>query len=502
MSNIYKVLKGLVSQVNNSIKKTPQTLTEEEKTQVKSNLGISEGASSWNDLQDKPFYEESEYRPLVEECVVTVEQNMMSERVTMGSNYVIVPFIEENIPSDGNLVAVYVDDNLYEGTCVWTDMQGDRWLECTDGDNFLLYYNPMWTDLPQFHLYLMSEAGTEHKVKIDAKIVSITTIPERFAPKDWNQSDASQTSYIHNRPFYENKTALMTLEYPELTEGPYLQNSKMYYIKLDLPQDFLEKYNCLTIDGQWYDVEFTKFNILQDVDNVEDFLATDVHLVGFHTSDHNKPNAVYGAFIALNTAENDWDTPNYEFYCVLGSQSLGVTTVYGSYIQTLDSRFIQQDDSYLKLDTITFGRITSGQCNDLGLEYIDPKLKAFSAIPLPVLNQDGTVWKVQEPNSDEYKPFMLSYAYGDDDSGSPIGYKGPGVFIESDNNCGYRKFTFVDNALVMIEEPTTYHNGIFEYQSKRITKIINNTQLHPFSIPDSVPQLTPDDIKTLEELLN
>lgn len=42
-----------------AVRFTEQTLTDEQKAQARENIGVTNGVSSWNDLTDKPFYEES-----------------------------------------------------------------------------------------------------------------------------------------------------------------------------------------------------------------------------------------------------------------------------------------------------------------------------------------------------------------------------------------------------------------------------------------------------------
>lgn len=64
MNNIIKILKQVIAEVNNSLKKTKQDLTPEQQARIRENIGIL--LSDWSDnneesasyIQNRPFYED------------------------------------------------------------------------------------------------------------------------------------------------------------------------------------------------------------------------------------------------------------------------------------------------------------------------------------------------------------------------------------------------------------------------------------------------------------
>ena len=162
-------------------------------------------AGSWNDLKDKPYGEE----------------------ITLGDTLLEEQFFEIG---GGQFQFVHISNtslNLVEGQTYIVTFNGEQcsciaWYHdysggIAIGDGFYLGMgdkgeNVAFAFLDYYGCYLYGSSGT-YSIKTEGSVL-VNKIDPKYLPdnigaqSDWDETDETSTSYIKNRPFYINKSAI------------------------------------------------------------------------------------------------------------------------------------------------------------------------------------------------------------------------------------------------------------------------------------------------------
>lgn len=163
------------------------------------------GISSWNDLTDKPFYEDG-----VKEIVVIEEFSFEGEMYQGETN--VDPLVL------GDIYKVVINGETYDNV-LCKDMNGIPVIGYIDGDESTYGY-PFIVAIMDGFIMVMCMSDATNTIKVLNTSPNIKTIDEKFLPKsvlaqsDWEQNDKSNYSFIKNRPFYSEETEENIMSYP------------------------------------------------------------------------------------------------------------------------------------------------------------------------------------------------------------------------------------------------------------------------------------------------
>lgn len=197
---------------------------------------IPEGFSgSWNDLEDKPFYEEN-VQTIIEWDGSTDGRDSVSP--TDGLTLVKVHDLVDATDligatlylSDGNTI-VLTSDNIASETDMYIIMDPSSYNTYLYGVQAL---SVSGITFPSTGLY--AAVGDVYFTKLELGEVIIHTIDEKFIPdsiiaqSDWNQTDETALDFIKNRPFYmEEKSGIYLMQSKARTYEP-AGDTGYYYV--------------------------------------------------------------------------------------------------------------------------------------------------------------------------------------------------------------------------------------------------------------------------------
>lgn len=155
-------------------------------------LANAGGATSWNDLEDKPFSEIKSETVLMEEVFGQYAEGRTSfGMLVVGQKYdVVFDGIEYK-----DLVAFEVDGDVIIGTSPYQEE-----LNSGDAPFFLVTFDGGWYEFG-------SSTDEEHSFRLSQMISDIHTLDEKYLPEtvinvnaDWYETDENSSAYIKNKP--------------------------------------------------------------------------------------------------------------------------------------------------------------------------------------------------------------------------------------------------------------------------------------------------------------
>lgn len=216
-SKLYELLQGVIQKVNKSVSTDAQQLTEEQKLQVKTNLGISDTTASaipdWNQNDETaPDYVKNRTHSLEEEIVEILPTTEFTSDTTYFSTQLPCDFIKHD-----DVVVFIVDGVEYPTTAVTEEKMGhteaDIWV---NGSFCITVGNGMGgEDNISVHL-LGAETYLGEHASGDLRVLKVNrtyhTLDDKYLPesvarvtdlqKDWNVHDYNDLRYVRNRPCY------------------------------------------------------------------------------------------------------------------------------------------------------------------------------------------------------------------------------------------------------------------------------------------------------------
>ena len=243
MGKLYDLLNSMIGKLNNTVKTEPQTLTDDQQTTARSNIGA---VKSWNDLTDKP---------------VVVEGT--PDTLTVGDfDSWAAQFSEDNPPtmdSTGSFV------KLSDATPALEDLTNGIIITYPNGESGTVTYYQV---LQSCYVYGVVANEAFAVIPVDNHVLDdVSTFPEKgfylslnyiecsitipgytgfgtekIAPShlyqpDWNQNDETQPDFVKNRTHWEEtvETGGDTLTWDGNTEGLVHLNVSYHKVSDNVP---------------------------------------------------------------------------------------------------------------------------------------------------------------------------------------------------------------------------------------------------------------------------
>lgn len=150
--------------------------------------------TSWNDLTDKPFYDEGD--TVVDVINFTSEEWLEGGVLELGRAYTV----DWNGTLYENVIGAKYEDTSYYPSKLAVLLGG------TDGYPFAILDYCIDENDPDYGVYIFSVDGSEYTVAVSTIKKNVHTLDPKFIPEeaqsDWNQNNIHDPSYIKNRPFY------------------------------------------------------------------------------------------------------------------------------------------------------------------------------------------------------------------------------------------------------------------------------------------------------------
>lgn len=181
-----------LGKVEKAVLYTEQALTDEQKAQARVNIGVAAvaggGVSSWNDLTDKPFYEESGTEVVLEETIYEgfASDSSLDGAYAMGTSAQLILVAGQNYK-------VIWDESEHTCTAFDFNMNGYDWVGLGNDDlltgtatspvePFVVAYSEEITTLTL--VALDGSTDTSHRVGIYHETTTIKTLDSKYLPMD------------------------------------------------------------------------------------------------------------------------------------------------------------------------------------------------------------------------------------------------------------------------------------------------------------------------------
>lgn len=300
---------------------------------------------SYDQLVEKPFYEETVETVLIEET-----SNEWTDLSFNGA--LLLEPVELKVDQ---IYKVYWDGQMYECTSHIAEASNTIGI----GNDIIAEIGSISNGEPFFftvfdgQTIIFSETLGSHTIKVISSIKEVHQIDEKYLPEniqsDWNQNDETALDYVKNRPFYTDPISIdytleeQTLEFTDLSNSnPYNKGGSGYghilsdyvYADHNICTDFdVLKEGTLEYLVAWDGVEYTC--VASEGDGIEMFSLGNLSLYRSNKADTGEPflilaNVFYdtqGLYVFSNDASSATHTV-----------SIGVKT--GGEIHQIDAKYI------------------------------------------------------------------------------------------------------------------------------------------------------------------